>query len=232
MKTVYCAVLAVSSVLLASAAGAQTSVSGARTIRLTPERAARWDSTIHIGWFGGNNSDVSSDWDRWYDAAAFDAGAGFYLTPHLKLEADVATTVKAGMSIPETATIPGDPYPFYYRTREHRFRTTTVSGALVYQFFENDWFHPYTAVGVGVERETEEADFQAPHTFFRDSQTRVLLPALPALDEATTSVHPFVTLGFKAYIAERVFFRMGVRTAASGDGIESLLWRTGFGVDF
>ena len=231
MKNGLCAV-AIAAALLASPAAAQTSGPTGRRVTLTPEQAARWDTTVNVGWFGSNKSDISSDWDRWYDSASFDAGAGYHLSPHVKIEADVAATVKAGISIPESVALPGDPFPFYYRSREHRFRATTVSGALLYQFFENNWFHPFSGVGLGVERENEQAAAQLGQTFFRDPQTRVVLPALPALDVTTTSVHPFVTLGFKAYISERGFFRMDVRTAASGDGVESLLWRAGFGIDF
>lgn len=223
--------IAISATLLASPAAAQTAP-GTQAVILTPEQAARWDTTVHVGWFGSNKSDISSDWNRWYDSASFDAGAGYYLTSHLKIEANAATTVKAGMSIPESVALPGDPFPIYYRSREHRFRATTMSGAFVYQFSENSWFHPFMGAGLGVERENEQANFQLGQTFLRDRQMPVVLPDLPALDVTTTSVHPFVTLGFKAYASERLFFRMDVRTAASSDRIETLLWRAGFGVDF
>jgi opacity protein-like surface antigen len=225
------AILAIA--VLPSAAAAQTPAPPTGgVITLSPDQPSRWDTTFHLGWFGGNKSKTGPDWNRWYDAASVDGGAGYYLTPHLKLEFDLAATAEADMHVQQTVSLAGDIYPYYYRSREHSFRTTTVAGALVYQFFENSWFHPFGGIGVAVERETERAGALPAQTFLRDPQTRVVLPELPALDVTTVSARPFGTLGFKAYASEQVFFRMDVRIAASSDRVESLLWRAGVGVDF
>jgi hypothetical protein len=67
---------------------------------------------------------------------------------------------------------------------------------------------------------------------FREPQRPLVLPELPQIDRTATSARPFATLGFKAYASERVFFRMDVRVSASGDRVESTVWRGGMGVDF
>jgi hypothetical protein len=42
---------------------------------------------------------------------------------------------------------------------------------------------------------------------------------------------PFAATGFKAYLAQRAFFRSDLRFAFR-DGLEDVLLRFGFGVDF
>jgi hypothetical protein len=222
MKLSICAAVVGVAALLPSVSSAQ--------VRLTPADASRWDAGINVGWFGGNQSDVAG-WNGWYDAASGGAAAGYYLTPHLKLEFDLSATASAGISVVESEAIPGTGFP-YYRWREHRFRSTSVAGGLTYQFFQNAWFHPFLGGGVAVVGERERAEFQLGPTVFRDAQTRVLLADLPAVDRTRTVARPFATLGFKAYASERVFFRTDLRVAPSSDRVDSVVWRGGVGVDF
>lgn len=215
---------AVVAALLPTAAAGQT-------VTRAPADPMRWDTAIHVGWLGGNKSHVGPGWNDWYDAASVDASAGYYLTSHLKLDLGIGTAAEAAMSIVEPSPLPGDGFP-YYRTREHRFRATSVAGGVSYQFLENAWFHPFIGGGVAVIHERERAGAQVNQTIFRDAQTRVLLPPLPALDITATTAHPYGAVGFKAYASERVFFRTDLRVAASKDRARSAEWRAGCGVDF
>ena len=47
----------------------------------------------------------------------------------------------------------------------------------------------------------------------------------------STEVRPFVATGFKAYMTQRAFFRSDVRVGVR-DGVDEVLLRFGFGVDF
>jgi hypothetical protein len=108
-----------------------------------------------------------------------------------------------------------------------------VTGGLAYQFFENAWFHPFVGAGVAVVHETARAERLPAEPRFVDSvRPPVVLPELPPIDRSTTVAHPFLTVGFKTYAGERVFFRSDLRVAASSDGAESITWRAGMGVDF
>jgi hypothetical protein len=44
-------------------------------------------------------------------------------------------------------------------------------------------------------------------------------------------VRPFAAVGFKAYMTPRSFFRSDMRFTIR-DGVDEVLWRFGFGVDF
>ena len=102
-----------------------------------PETLRRWDAAGFVGWRGVDKSEMAPDWNDWYDVAAFSGSVGRYLTPHLKIEVDLATTSQ-GRVFSETffAPPPAPPFPppFYtppsYTLREHEFRRTTLGATL------------------------------------------------------------------------------------------------------
>ncbi len=197
-------------------------------ISLKPTDAPRWDAAMHVGWFSSNKSELAPDWNDWYDVASYDVSGGFYWTPHLKIELDVARTTTGDIYVDEPPQ-PGVPY---YRSREHRFTTTTAAAGVSYQFFENAWFHPFAGGGFVAIDEHERAGDTQPTVIFRDAQTPIVLPQPPHIDRSLTSVHPFVTAGFKLYVAERAFLRTDVRVVAGSGRTEAAVWRGGFGFDF
>jgi hypothetical protein len=186
------------------------------------------DVATHVGWFASNKSEVAPDWNDWYDAASFDVSGGFYWTPHLKIEVDVARTT-AGDVFVELPPEPGVPF---FRSREHRFTTTNVAAGVSYQFFDNAWFHPFIGGGAIAIDEQERATITQPAFIFRDALTPIPLPQPPPIDRSLTSIHPYGTAGFKLYLAERAFLRTDVRVVAGSGRAEATLWRTGFGFDF
>ena len=200
-------------------------------ITLNPADPARWDLATHVGWLGGNKSEIGPDWNGWYDAASVDVSAGYYWTRHLKFEVDLSTTSSGGLHVQELVTLPGDPFP-YYQSREHTFRSTALAGGLTYQFLENAWFHPFIGGGLTVVHETHRSGPGQPAIYYRDALTRVLLPALRPIDDELTALRPFVATGFKVYVAERVFFRTDLRVTGSSQQAESVVWRGGVGFDF
>jgi hypothetical protein len=199
-------------------------------ITLRPADPDRWDVAAHVGWLGGNKSEIAPDWNDWYDTASFDVSAGYYLTPHLKVEVDVSTAAEAGVFSEQFVQLPGSPFP-YVRSREHRFRTTGAAAGATYQFFENVWFHPFIGGGLAVVHETERTRASQPF-FFRDPQTGVVLPEQPPIDKQSTTARPLAMLGFKAYVSEWAFVRTDLRVTASTDRVETVVWRGGVGFDF
>jgi hypothetical protein len=103
----------------------------------------------------------------------------------------------------------------------------------VYQFFDNQWVHPFVGAGAELVRERHTAD-ALPAQTLRLSTTvpNQILPALPAIDSVSYSVRPLVTGGFKFYVSPRAFARLEVRTAFSADRPLALQWRGGVGFDF
>ena len=208
-------------------------VAFAQTPLLTtsPPNPSNWDLAFHIGWLGGNKPLPSPNRNEWHDSASFDAVAGYYWTPNLKFDIGIGSSSESRVYVYQPVEIAGLSYP-PFRGREHRIRTTTAAIGAAYQAFENAWFHPFFGGGLMVVHQTERANMSEPWIYYRGPQDRIVLPPLPPLSESVTSVRPFATAGFKAYVSERVFFRTDLRAAASSRGTESVEWRAGFGFDF
>jgi hypothetical protein len=189
----------------------------------TPDTQRRWDAAGFVGWRGVNKSELAPSWNEWYDAAAFGISAGRYLTPHLKIDLDLSTTSVGRVESQDFLTTPGT-VPYYY-FREYRFRRTTLAPALVYQFFENRWVHPFLGVGVEGVRETQRLEIDIV-----PGRGPLSMPAQES--DVSYRARPFLTGGLKFYVSERGFIRTDVVSAFSSDGAESAVWRVGAGVDF
>lgn len=228
MRFIVAAAVAAACAGMPVAAPAQTS-----TVQLVPADPDRWDIAVHAGRHGNRRADLEPEWDRWYDSGSVALSAGFFVTPHLKVEGDVGRSADATLYVTEPYAVPGLPYP-YHRAREHRFQSTSGSGALVYQFFRNQWFHPFAGAGVQFQHERQRADALPAAGEIRGPSGVVVpvLPPLPAVDATRTSARPYVTTGFKVYVSSRAFFRTDLRVAVDRGGAESTTWRAGVGVDF
>ena len=212
--------------LLAAAAEAAS----AQTV---PPRSpiARGDITGTLGWFSASKEDVVRDfYNDWYNSSLYGGiGAGWYWTDNHKTEIDFGATTK------------GDIYTSYpvfidnqstFTTARLLYSTRKVTVSQQYQAYRNAWFHPHIAAGVDLTWETSREE-RAP-TFFYDSVARTsrqLRPAAiigPAVD---LTARPFAGVGFKAYMTPRAFFRTDMRFVFRG-GVDEVLWRFGFGMDF
>jgi hypothetical protein len=221
---------AAAAIIVSTATGALAQGTG---ITLMPPDQARWDITVHAGRHGVNRSDIGDEWNRWYESAAVSASGGFYVTPHVKVEGDVSHAGEASLYTQQSVVVPGQSWP-YPRFRDHRLRAITGSGAVMWQFFENQWFHPFAGAGVLVLHERERAEALAPQAVPVGPAGTLpfIMPALPALDTSRTAVQPFLTTGFKVYVSKQAFLRTDVRVGVSRDGVASAQWRGGIGIDF
>jgi hypothetical protein len=203
--------------LMAASAAAQDRAA----ISLTPADPADWDIGAHIGWLAAAKPDTASFGgafgDDWYTALSGRVSAGRYLTPHLKTEIHFAMNAEGRVyrQDPPSGTVP------VFRASEHYFRTAATGAGLFYQFFENQWFHPYA--GGGLELLREEHRVSVLDGRFG---SRVSVPT-----EVSYAARPFVATGFKWYVAERAFVRAGVQGSFSSRGATHIVWTTGFGAD-
>jgi hypothetical protein len=186
---------------------------------------------MHVSWLGEHLDKEPIEWDRWYEAASGGASVGYFWTPHLKVELDVATSTTGESYSLEAVAVPGSSFPSFLQ-RDHHFRTTTASAGLNYQFLENAWFHPFIGTGLELLRERERIETTFPIVSTRDP--RMSVAPLPSSTETRVehAARPFVAGGFKAYVSERVYIRTDLRTAWSTDGLTAVAWRSGVGVDF
>jgi hypothetical protein len=101
-----------------------------------------------------------------------------------------------------------------------------------YQFFRNQWFHPRVGAGVEIARERTTEEYSPIFVF--DSVTRTPRQLAPPRNEGPehrTITRPFAEAGFKAYMTRRAFFTADTRLMYR-KGLDEVLFRLGFGVDF
>ena len=209
-------------VLALAIAAVSPSVAFAQPVEL-PE----WDFGSGFGILdaGHREEDPFSD----DETVAWNLDAGRYLTPHLKLDGGLMLTPAQTVGR-RTRPIAGLPPEYqYFDWALTTVHPTSVSGALTYQFRDNEFLHPYLSAGV-------RTIWQAEHTV-RVAQTlrlRGVDYAIPGVDERTTSViaRPFVAVGCKSYFNSRVFMRPEVLVAFGPSGYSHSTWRIGAGVDF
>ena len=217
--------------LAASMAALNASAQDSRrtpTVILAPASPSRWDTAAHVTWLGERlNQPV--DWNRWYGVGSGGADVGYYWTPHLKMELDVATSTKGeSYTYEQLPPLPGSTIPSFLQ-REHEFHVTTAAVGLNAQFFENAWFHPFIGAGMELLREREHIETAVPFLITSGG------PVSTSPESETRVRHagrPFVGAGFKGYVSERVFVRTDMRTSWSSNGVTAVAWRTGIGVDF
>jgi opacity protein-like surface antigen len=208
--------------LIAGTASAQQSA-----ISFTPADPAQWDVAGHIGWVAAHKSAGNTVGDESFNVFAAGLSAGRYLTPHLKPEIHFASTGTGRLYRAEQLSVAGAPV---YRARQHYFQTATLGAAVVYQFFENQWFHPFAGGGLEVARVHERVEGEQ---FSPPSPTRSIVSPLilPEEHHVSYAARPFITTGFKWYVAERAFLRTNVQASFSSRGTTQILWAAAVGVD-
>lgn len=225
MKTITTLLLSLTALAVASHARAQ------QPTQLTRPTDGGWDVAGQLSMLNRNKSDLS-DWDNWYSVAAINGTIGRYWTPHLKTEFEIGTAGEGHVDGERGTLVAGSTFP-YPRYREHRLRETTVGATAFYQFFENQWVHPFVGVGVELARERHLADSLPAETVsFPATVPSLRLPALPAIDAVTYSVRPLVTGGVKFYVTPHAFIRTDVGTAFTAHRPVAWQWRGGIGFDF
>jgi hypothetical protein len=193
--------------------------------------AQQWDATGQVALLKRNKPELT-EFDHWYSVAAVDGTVGRYWTPHFKTEFEIGTAAEGTIDGAANVPVPGRSYP-YYRYREHKLRETTAGAAVMYQFFDNRWVHPFVGGGFEVARERHFADSLPAGTVRVSTAVPTLsLPAVPAIDTVTYSVRPVLNGGFKFYVTPHGFVRTEVRTSFGADRPAAVQWRGGAGFDF
>jgi hypothetical protein len=155
------------------------------------------------------------------------AGAGLYWAPRLKLEVDAATTSRSNFNFVEQVPISGQPGIRYSQVR---VRTTSAAATQTWELLSNAWFTPYVGGGVEISRLTRETSVQA-YSLIGPGRPQIPQPPESLAPGSDVIVRPLVTVGFKAYLSRRAFFRADSRLTLE-PRVEHYLLRFGFGVDF
>jgi hypothetical protein len=196
--------------------------------------AGRADFQAVIGWQNLRIDRYDDPFDRpehnWSHAIFYGgAGAGWYWTEHLKTQIDIGGGTPTRHYQYRARTINN-----FQASEISRVRLTRPSLAVSqqYQFYRNAWFHPRLGIGVDLARETRTEHFEP--VFGYDSVlriTRELAPRRTVGPDRRLVARPFGEIGFKAYMTRRAFFNGDMRLMVHG-GVDQVLFRAGFGVDF
>lgn len=198
-----------------------------------PAWQSRADFHAVIGWQNlrqDRGDDTFDSYNNWANGIFYGgAGAGWYWNDHLKTQVDIGTGTLGRHYRYRPLIINGVQTG---ATSRVAVRQSSVAVSQQYQFFRNQWFHPRVGAGFDIARETRREEFHA--VFAYDQVARVSRQVSPARIEGPsqdTIVRPFGEVGFKAYMTRRAFFTGDTRLMFRG-GIDEVLFRIGFGVDF
>jgi opacity protein-like surface antigen len=216
------------------AAAAWFLASGLAAAQEPASKAALTRADVHfvIGWQNLHKAQPSQDSYRndWVNGIFYGgAGAGWYWTDHMKTQVDLGAGTEGHQYRYQYTTLNGQSTSTSSRAS---VRQQSVAIAQHYQFFRNQWFHPHVGAGIELARETTREEYQPVVAF--DSVTHVSRQISPERTEGPvrrTLARPFVETGFKAYMTPRAFFTGDARVMVR-HGIDEVLFRLGFGVDF
>ncbi len=175
----------------------------------------RADVDAVAGWQNLRKPQPGAPYDNWLNSILYGGGgAGWYWTDNLKTQIDAGAGTRQNRYTYEAVTIDGRQT---FQSSIVRLRESNVSISQQYQFFRNQWFHPHAGAGIELARETSSVEYQLPQRTGPDTHRWL--------------ARPFADLGFKAYMTRRAFFLADGRVMFRS-GVDEVLFRTGFGVDF
>jgi opacity protein-like surface antigen len=219
-------------IVLSTLAVAATAVSAAaQTVPPPPSPIARADFTATIGWFNANKSDLSREgYNDWYNSSGYGGiGAGWYWTDNHKTEIDFGATTSGDVYTSERIVVNGQST---YRNARYEFTTRKLTIGQQYQAYRNAWFHPHVAAGLDLTWETRREERSPYYIYDRPGGVAQLIqPEQPPERDVELVARPFAAVGFKAYMTPRAFFRSDMRFTFES-GVDEVLLRFGFGVDF
>jgi hypothetical protein len=156
-------------------------------------------------------------------------GVGWYWSDHLKTQVDFGAGTRGRQFRYEPIVVNGQTTAQSSRISVNQ---QSVAIAQHYQFFQNQWFHPHVGLGVDIARETTREDYDPVLVFDPVTRgSRLVSPPLSEGPEHRIIARPFGEVGLKAYTTRRTFFTADSRVMFRR-GIDEVLFRIGFGVDF
>jgi len=197
--------------LLLSLALALPATASAQQAETHPFR--HWD----IG--GGLNLRFGESEDPVIPHASWSAEGGHYWTPHLKTSIGVMTARQ---------DVYGDYSYAAAVTRINYTRTITgptgYSASAAYQFFDNEFVHPYVTAGLRFA-----STYSTTTSYLNRAPYTTLVSSTPSRIDA----RPVVGGGFKSYFGNgRAFMRSELLVAINPDGSPHAVLHIGAGVDF
>lgn len=190
----------------------------------------RVDVYCLVGRVGAQVDDLPGSVYRDWDSTGIGSlGAGFYITEHVKVEADYSGwgTRELYGSVQQESSRAGSRSVY----QEHHVRARTLSVTGLYQLLHNTWVHPFVGVGLDVDWERRLTETWVQTTISNPpvfTSTTENLPDAVAHDQRLRGA---LMTGVKLYVTPRTFVRTEVRVSF-GNHVNAVRWRIGAGLDF
>jgi hypothetical protein len=173
----------------------------------------KWDVGGGVGIRFGETEDTV------VPAGAWIAEAGRYWTPHIKTSIAVMT---AGQTTYNSSSY--DPRALRSGYTETATRPAGYAASLAYQFFDNEFVHPFVSAG---------ARFASSVTTTKVYSTRSPYQTLSTDSTDRLELRPTIGGGFKSYFGDgRAFMRTELLMAVGPHGSPHAILQIGAGVDF
>lgn len=194
-----------------------------------------WEVTAIAGILGGRGPEPSAQQyrDNWFQTGLGGLLVGRYLTSHLKLEVEGSGTGEGTRYLQRNVMLPGYPglYPI---TSEVHTSVKSVATTVAWQFFENEWLHPFVQAGVSVDFDRRTV-YTWPQQYYTGDPSRggerVDIPGGVDGPHHTRALRAVVAGGVKMYVSPRLFLRADGR-ASAGQTRQHVAFRVGFGAEF
>jgi hypothetical protein len=150
-------------------------------------------------------------------------------TTHLKTEVSWAVSGEGRQAVARAITLPGQTAPVpYYVDQRTRVRSATATTA--WQFFDNQWVHPFVEAGVAIDWQTSRTR-DPGFVFYTDPRSPVRIPGLDDRTHKQVALRALLGAGAKLYVTEQLFVRLDTR-GVFATRLEHLSFRGGLGFDF
>jgi hypothetical protein len=196
---------------------------------------AAWDVAVMAGVFAGHSQAAENEsHDDWFHTGQGAVIVGRHLTAHLKLELEASATGTGTQYLQRFVNVPG--YVVRYPvSAEAESSVRSLAAAATWQFFENEWVHPFVTAGVSADFDRRSVRMFEQYYYPGDPRVpgnRILVaPQGSEGPQTITRTSGQVGGGVKVYVTEQAFVRTEGRVSI-GARQQNVAFRVGVGVDF
>ena len=197
---------------------------------------AAWDVSAMAGVFAGRPQIEGNEnrYDDWFHTGQGGITIGRHITRHLKFELDASATGTGTLFVQRFVTVAGAVarYPI---GAEAKAALRSVTAAATWQFFDNEWVHPFLTAGVSADFDRRSLHVWQQTYYTGDPRlpgNQILIaPESREGPTTTTATRGLIGGGAKFYVTERAFIRAEGRLTV-GAKQQSVAFRAGIGMDF
>lgn len=204
-------------------------------VPVNAQAQSRWDVAGMAGVFGARSPETPMQpyQEERFETATGGIVVGRYLTSNLKFEIEATGTGAGTQYVQREVVVPG--YPgVYFSSAEARTSIKSLAATVAWQFFDNEWIHPFVQAGVSADFERHTVHTWPQRQFTGDPSrggAAIDIPGGTDGPDYTQTLRAVFGGGAKVYVSPRLFLRADGR-ASFGEARQQIAFRIGFGGDF